>query len=717
MAEQKPETLSTRRIRSMLREAHTAYAKVGVRSRVRRNLVIRDAPDDMESLMGTFVPDPFDKSKLILKTIIGETAKAVQAYASRLSANTPKVNVSPTTTRSDITDITKTIDRFAGEQERLEAQLWEETGGRAAQWSVGMFQAIDGVGYYITLPRDADFGLPDRQYYGAEADDDIRAMRRDGKIAPSRVPHPAAGKLIYAEHGDVWAARRKDSSRSRAESGRSLFTLEALSRDQVYVWRDKDGIKAAAVIEEIPGEECGEGTEYAKSYARKKGIPEDDVGTYGIWTDQQGRIVGGIERGGPPNTSWNRPSSFTLIRFFDRVEQVVFIAKSAGSLDGAEEVYRGAHGCKKGGDAACPVIEVPMIRTGMNIIGQEFTTPMEPVFAYAPIVNQIMTLLSNASTFNGIPRWVIELKDGSILRGEDGEPMMIEQGDFVPGLDPAEALGVQGTLKQVTIDVKSLQDLAQMYLERLEASMPAPVMQGVSGSSAAAWQVRQLIQQGQESLRQGVDNQAVAVKEIMLRWHGWMRDLDVPVYFFPAPGRRADKRTQRNLIEFDPKDLTDSIEVVQNLDTPDEATVLMQQGIELHQSGYIDDEEFYEKYAREQDAREAVKRRLKQQLKAYWWTGALPPVPPGAQPGEIPLVKVLGDSLRGRIYYELIARVPQVADQVANDMAMQSQQPAGGDVMGAAGMGMPGMGMNETLQGQLGSNIPGGMAPPAPVMA
>ena len=711
-------SLSEKQIRDMLREARPAHDRTVKRSRVRRNLVLR-VNDQDEEAMGTFVPSPFDQSRLILKTVIGEAAKGAQNIASRLSSNTPKVAVSPTTTRQEIS---KTVDRTAGEQERLDMQLWEESGGRQEQWVWGFNQSTDAVAYALTLPRDADFGLPDRIYYDPESDEEIQALRKEGKVTSFKTKAPG-GKLTYAEPGDVWSARRKNASKYRAEAGRSLFTLQTYTRDMVMVWRDRDGIKAAAIIEEIPATDCYPGEELPVAMARKNGVPEDDVGFYGIWCDSNGRIVGGIERGGPPDSDWMRPNTFTLVRFFTRIEQVVMVTKTQGAWDAATEVYRGKHGANKQGNPWCPVIEIPMMRTGSNVPGFEFTTPMEPVFAYAPLINQLLTILSNAATFNGIPRWVIETKDGSTLRGEDGEPKMLAADEFVPGLSPDEATAVEGSLKQVLIDTKTMQDTLNMYIDRLLQSLPAPVTNGESGASAAAWQVRQLIQQSQEALRQGVDNQAAAVKDIIQLWHGWMRSLDVPIYFFPAPGRRANARSQRNLIEFDPKNLTDSFTVKQELDTAADATVLLQQGVNLHQSGYIDDEEFYEDYARAQDVREAVKRRYKQQLKQYWWTGALPPLPDGAQMSEIPMVKVLGDALRGRVFYELINRIPQVADQMASDMATQAQQqtamqgmnqqqaPMGGSVTEPAGMQVPGMGMASSLEQTLGTNVPGGRAP------
>lgn len=714
-------TLSEKQIRNMLRDGRVANSRINQRSRVRRNLVVRAAPDQDEELMGTFVPSPFDQSRLILKTIIGETAQAVQNIAARLSANTPNVVVAPTTTKQDIS---KTVDRTAGDQERLDMQMWEECGGRAVQWEWGFGQGIDGVAYALTLPRDADFGLPDRVFYDAETDDEIAALRKEKPITNFRTVSPS-GKMAYAEPGDVWSTRRKTNALHRATSGRSLFTIQTFTRDQVIAWRDRDGIKAAAIVEEIPGMDCGEGSEIATEYAKKKGIPKEQWHEYGIWTDSNGKIVGGIEKGAPPEYGWTRPQTFTLIRFFDREEQVVMISKTGGTFDAATEIYRGKHKAKKQGTPWCPVIEVPMMRTGVNVPGYEFTTPMEPVFAYAPLINQMLTILSNASTFNGIPRWVIETKDGSTLRGEDGEPKSLAADEFVPGLSPDEATSVDGTLKQVLIDTKTMHDTLNMYLERLQQALPAPVTNGVAGASAAAWQVRQLVQQAQEGLRQGVDNQAAAVKDIMFLWHGWMRQLDVPIFFFPAPGSRSNSRSIRSLIEFDPKDITDSFTVKQELDTAADQTVLRQQGIELHQAGFIDDFEFYEEYHRAQDAREAVKRKYKQQLKQYWWTGALPPVPPGAQMSEIPMVKVLGDALRGRVFYELIKRVPQVADQLAGDMATSASQaaaanaqsigaaqmPQGGEVAGAAGIVQPGMNMSSSVEQTLGTAVPGGRAP------
>jgi hypothetical protein len=86
---------------------------------------------------------------------------------------------------------------------------------------------------------------------------------------------------------------------------------------------------------------------------------------------------------------------------------------------------------------------------------------------------------------------------------------------------------------------------------------------------------------------------------------------------------------------------------------------------------------------------------------------------------EIPMVKVLGDALRGRVFYELIKRVPQVADQVASDQAAAAnaqsiaaaQMPQGGDVASVSGVAEPGMNLASSLEQTLGTAVPGGRSP------
>jgi hypothetical protein len=718
------DSLSTSRIVRLLERTRYAHEKTMMNLKVRRSLINQATADFADgNQTGTLLPAPFQKTSLAIRSMIGAPAKAAQHYAARIASNRPEVSVIPITTKNNISD---TVDKMAGAQERLDSQLWVESGGRDAQWQMGWAMSVGGAGYYLTLPRDANFGLPDRIMYADKSQEEVEELKKQGLIAA--VPHEEGGKMIYAEHGDVWSARRKRAMEVNFESGRSLFTVQPYPRDMVLREKDNDGIKWAAIIEEIPYEYCAPGSELAMTAAQYKGIDAEDMDRYGLFVDKKtGQIVGGIPKGAPLNSDWESSDVYTLIRFFTRTEEVILIS-GQGSVDTATEIWRGEHGCTVMGVPTCPVVEVPFFQTDVSLHGQEFSTPLNQIFGIVPQINQLLTLASNAAAFNGIPRWVVELTNGSTLRTEDGEPKMVEAGE-VPGLDPNEAAAYPGTLKQLTIDTKSIEKMLEVYLQQLDKMMPSPVTSGVAGASAAAWQVRELIQQSQETLRQPVDNHAQAVKQIILMWHDWMRDLDVPIYFFAAPGSRRSRREFRSLIEFDPKNLTDSIVVAQELDTPGERTIRVQQGIELLKAGLIDYQKFFEEYDKTEDARQAVIDMYVQQIESYVMSGIMPvgaqvaPTPDGIQP----IIKVVADGVRGAVYFELLKSSPNYAISAAEQIAAQTGMgqtrpseagaaaqfgqgggPSGGaNVAYSAGAVQPGMGMAQDLSQTLGKRESG----------
>lgn len=711
--------VSDKAIRGLLRRTQRSHQPTIDRMRVRRLLVNRiDSPKDASSI-GTHVPAPFDKSSLVIKAMLGEPAKAVQHYAGRMATNRPTIEVRPMTTKRELTD---TIHKTAASQELLDTYLWESVGGRKKQWQCGWAQGITGAAVYVSTPRDATFGLPDRRYF-EDGDEEAEMMRREGKLSRVQMAHPKTGQRMYAEHPSEWRKRRIKALEQEAVSGRGLFVLDVYPRDQVLWDDDHDsdvlGPKWIATIEEIEADECGPGTEIGRYAALRSGIEDaEQIAKYGLMVGVDGKsVIGGISRGGPKGATPKQASTFLLVTFHSRCETVVLISATA-DFEGAKEVYRGEHDCEIDGQPANPAVIVPMMTTDVHTPGMEFSTPLEQVFAYVPQINELLTFKSLADSYNGAPRWVIELADGTLLRGDDGEPVVV-QADSAPGLDPKNAPAYPGTVKQLVIDTKSLEASLSVYFERLDASMPAPVTFGESGTSAPAWQVHQLIQQAQENLRQGVDHHTAGVKAITQRWHSWMRDLGLPVRFFPVDPSRENGRY---LVEFDPKDLTDSIEVTQFLETPDEATARQQQGIELRREGVIDDYQYFEDYQREQDAEGAIDRMYVQKLVDYVMFGVLPPVPEGAQPGELPIFKLIGDGIRGRLHTELIQRSPNYAIAQAQAIAAQAQAASmqnatmpdeNGNVMEPMGMGLPGLGMAPTLEGQIGTNRPT-EAPPMP---
>ena len=667
---------TTAQIISLVQAQRQAHTKTNLSMRVRRALISRD--DSVEAqYTGTLIPAPFNKTSMAIRTMTSYPTEVTQHFASRLSANIPRFAVTPVSATGSIG---VTIDKRAGEQERFDASLWEEMGGRAEQWTWGWAASLGGVGYYLCLPRDADFGLPSRIEVD-ESDDLYQLMRKTGKL--SSYVGTRGDKMIYAEHGDVWAGRRKQASKQRAIDARSLFTLKAYPRDMVVRECDRDGLKWAAFTEEIPLSACGPGSEVGQLWAKATGKPQDDWGMFGVFV-QDGKIVGGVAQGGPVDTRWSSTVDvITLIRFFDRMDQVIMVAPR-GSVYGGAEVYRGKHGCNIGGIPQVPVEEVPFFRTDVNVPGQEFSTPVDRIFAYASLINQIMTLRSNATAFNLIPRWVVELKDGTVLRGADGEPKVVNA-EQVPGLDPQEAAAYQGTLRQLTIETADSDELLKLYLEQVMEAMPSPVTSGVSGSSAPAWQVQQLIQQAQEILRQPVDNHAKAVQRTIQKCHGWLRQLDTPVYFSSAPGHRQNRRSVRGLIEINPKELTDNVSVTQELDTPSERSVLVEQGRSLLAQGLITYEEFFRDYRKVQDERQAV-------IDMYIQQGVTAIMPT--------VVQTAAAAVQGQITYELLNMSPNFALASARQTATMAQQPP--PEGGPGPMAVPGQGLAPNLDAQRG---------------
>lgn len=718
-------TTSESTIRSLLWNAWGAQAETAWNMRIRRMLVSRDRTAIQTNGTGTILPPPFDQSNVAIRNMIGEMSKAVHIAASRLADNPPDIQVIPLTSSSDIS---QRVEKTAGMQERLDSEIWHEAGGPDCQWEAAWAKCVTGAAFWLTLPRDADFGLPSRTYYDDISDDEIEMLKNSGKAVPREAQD---GKLIYAEHGDVWAARRKMYMQNRAANGRSLFSMTVYPRDMVLKERDREAndLKWAAIVEEIPATECAPGSDFALNIAKAKGLTPEMANYFGVfWDTDQKRIIGGIPKGGPLNSAPASYESFTLIRWFDREDQVILIAPRA-SVQDATEIWRGKHGCTVQGVPACPVVEDAFYRTDINVIGKEYSTALDAVFAYVPQINQLMTLLSNVAVYNGLPRLVGELQNGSTLRGDSGEPNAVDSAP-VPGLDPSEIAFYPGKVTQLTISADTLLATLKIYFERLAEVMPQ-LGAAASGADAAGWAIMQRVQEAQQPYIQPSKNFCQAAAGIVKRWHGWMRMLDVPIYFFAAPGNRGNKREIRGLIEFEPKDLVDSIRVEQDIYTPAEATVRTQIAMEKWQAQLIDDEEFYE-ITGEQDAREAVVRRWIQIVTNYVMTGALPPPPPGGQPGPAPLVQIVADGVRGAVHYEMIQQSGNYAIAVAENMVQQANQqqqmqmmaqgagapaepngmmaramPQGqGNAAYETGTVMPGMGMAGSLQQQLGPRAP-----------
>ena len=695
--------LTQKDVQRYLSRGRREFAKAMLRSRVCRALVERDGVSVGQNLVGTTLPDPFSRSSLAIRAMVSEPAQASIHYASRFAANPPVPVVMPLTPKDHLTN---RLDKLAGDQELFDAMLLDEmgigAGNRDNQRRAGMAQAITETAFYVIMPTDLAFGVPPRDYY---TDEEAEKLRAEGKVSWARSPRG------WAEHPDSWKERKKRVAHDRVTSGVNLFTLEVYPRDQVYKWEDSEGIMAAAIIREIPSDSCGPGSDLALAAAKRAGVPSDDQGLYGLWRNGKGQIVGGVEKGGPVNWGYDRSGSWTLIQFYTREELIVMVS-SSGDTDGGKEIYRVKHGCEELGRPACPVVEAPAMRMDVNTPGRDVIGPMSAVFAWAPLVNQLLTLFSNAGVFNMIPRWVIELPEGGLMRDDDGNIKFVDNGP-VPGLDPKEAAAYPGTLKQLRIEDDGLfRTLLDTYLVKIAEAMPSPATTGTAKETGTAWLAQQNIQQSQLTLQEPVDNHRNAVKRILWRAHAWLRKLDSPVCFFNAPSGAYDERDYRGIVEFDPRDLTDSIEVKQGLDTPDEKVVKLQIGLDLLDRGRITERQFYDEYADSRDARESI-IGASQQMIVDIVMGRRPAVP-GTLPEQVAQI------VQGRVHYRALAEVDNYALATSDGMAQQAnaqaqQQTAqaqggsipgmGGAVTEAAGIRRPGVGMAPTLQGQVGKQF------------
>ena len=679
--------ITDKAILGRLRDTEQAYSRVNAKMKSRRAIISRVISANLTGNdTGTNVIAPFDQSQMIIRSTLGEPAKAVQHYTGRLSTNLPQFTVVPLTSKKKITD---RLDKLSGEQERLDAELWQEAcaiaGGRGEHQRLAEAMVVGGAGYMLVLPRDLAYGLPDREYFTDLTDDSVAELMGGGKLAPSKMAHPKTGKMVHAERGDVWAGRRKEAMRDQKVAGKGLFMVRSLPRDMVLREKDAEGVKWAAVVETVSASTFGPGSAWARAAASNDDEFDGNPAAYSLMMNDKGEIIGGISQGAPNGYPVQGTAQFSFITYMDR-EELVYLVSGPNQVQGGREIWRGKHGCSIRGVASCPLIEVPCIRGDIDLPDYEFMSPLDPLYAVVPNINQMLTMRSNIAVWNATPRFVVELSNGSTLRGNDGEPVAVQSAP-TPGMNPEDIAAYPGNVKQLTINATDLDHAIEIMFNRLDLYMPPPVSQGVAGASAPAWQVHQLIGQAQEALRQPADNLAYGITEAILMMHGWLRQLDTDVYFWDVPGQQYNSRQMRGLIEFSPKDLTDSVVVKLELDTPEDLIVVDQVWQTRLKEGLCTREEYFENGARSQDAYAATIASYGQMVADSLLFGQ--PLPGSS------LLSLVAQRVMGRLSVELPEWSENAARAQSQDMVMESeaaQQAQMGAEMNAgmlAGGGMP----------------------------
>jgi hypothetical protein len=692
-----PEQLDDQQVGVMLRSLWEERAPFLARLRTRRLLLQLASETVHDETTGTWLPPEWKDSHLVIRVLGGDPFDVLRNYVSRIAANEPMVAVEPIGQRGTVG---KRVDEHAGEQERMLGAMWQALGGRQAQFQVTWSQAWGRCGWYLTLPRDAAWGLPDRQYYDDLLEDEIEELQRTGKITAD-----ADGR--YMESAESWLERRKHSAQERAfQPGASLATLRAYPPDMVLPRYEDDGtarkaIKYAFTVEEIPGSDLKAGAEYARAAAKRAGIDGPDIDRYGLWLDQEGKIQGGVTLGGEPDSQRHR-DRYTLAKLITPTEVYYYVTETPGG-GGGRIIWHDEHNAGR-----TPLIPVPGMYTDSMAPGAEFSSMMESVFAAMPLLNQLETLVSNVATWNGLGRYYIVMPDGSPVQDADGNRLYLTTTDVV-GNDPGSMFIAEGEIKQLTNDsLSSLLPVLQLYLERLDRGKPAPVTEGQSGADAAAWQVRLLLEASSDELRQAVNNHAEAVRDVMLCWIRWGRMLDEPLYAFAAPGNRRDERSVRGLVEIDPANLVESIRVHQSSQGSQQRIALQAAGAEQLQLGLIDRFQYYDEYALEQDPLAAVKRADVQQASDLVLWGNTDNVQPGSVVGD------LVEAVRGRAHFTLLRESPNyalataqgMAERAAAAVAAPQAPPMDGNLAEATGVREPGLGMGQQQPGSPQSQQP-----------
>ena len=666
------------------RDLHRLYEPHMLRLEIRRLLMERSTQAFDHDATGAKVPEAFEKSAGVFQTLIGDTNDVVQNYASRIADNEPQTSVIPVALNDRA--VASRIEANAATEERLLMAQWSAAGGRAGQRMTAWSQSWGRVGWYLTLPREAAWGLPDRTYFDDLSDDEIDRLKASGEA----VPHPTRKA---AEPADSWMERRRKTAQERAVDGESLFYLRTFGPDQVIARFDDAGVagkvvKHAFAIEELSERDFRPGSPLAKSAAK---IAGKDIDKYGLQV-KDGKVVGGIDTGGEPGSQSG--ATIYLSRFVTRDEVYYYATSTIGANDG-EIVWHAEHG---GG--FCPLVPVPGMYTDSGYPGGEFSSRMESVFALIPLINQVETTLSNVASWNGLGRFVIEDPAGQLF-DDEGNPIAVKVEDMIGG-HPEQVTVVKGAVKQLKIDADIVFSLLGFYTERLDASKPAAVTEGIAGASAAAWQVRQLLESSSELIEQEVSNHAEAVKQIQRLWIRWMRMLDEPIYVVAAPGRRGNARSIRGLIEFDPKDLTESIQISQSTMSAQQRVVLRQSGVELLQAGRIDELEYYENYDLAPDPEESIVRAWAQKATDIVMVGNVAEIDPNSM-----LARIVA-RVEGRVEQEMLDEVPAFALGTARQMALSTaEQAAQGNVMESAQTRQPGLGMATVQSGSPDDQAPG----------
>ena len=639
-------------------------------SLVRRALVFRDKSDISPQQAGTAIPSPYDESKLIYE-YMGDLSDAAVFITNLLSENPPFFVVDPVNLGTGAANEVRLRKIAEDQQNFLNAEWWALTRRvgdiqRATAWG----QAVDGVGWYYTVPRDHDFGLPSRQLFEEYTDDEIDELLRSGRALHTIVDD----RRVVAETADAWDKRRKDQGRNRAIAGETLFTLDALADHLIYVDRDRDGIAIGIIREEIPLSTVGAGSQMAQLAADQMG--DRAWAELGMMVDPEtNQIVKGVGEGDATRYPSGVEATVTLNRIYTR-DDITYTIGAAGA--GGRPIFHTKHQMRR-----VPLEPVPYIDTFDARPERRYLSALDGAYAITPIINQTLTFLSSKAAYDAFPRWYIKVSEGRITPGTDGQPQYISREKAI-GLDPQEVLMVEGDVQQMTSgDSSSLLNLLGFFVAAEDDAKPNDAERGSGSTSGAAWNIRLQTANAKAGRRAAQDGHARAVENVGLMWLDAARLLKEPFYFLPGPGDRSTRTDARGLIEINPEDLYRILQVVQSSNTIEEKATLAQVGESRRQQGFIDDytlaKEFYER----PNPRIYVMRMYVQAAVDAFLMGPNDRVKEGSWLWDLVLMA------RGLQIQRVLERVPNAAIAAAEFATVQGNRMQGSDSGFNRGAGGP----------------------------
>ena len=651
---------------------------------LRNALVFRRENQQSDEKMGIHIPEPFGESKLIITHITGALASTAQRWTSEISDNAPRVIVEPQVEGDR--NITAAMQRDATMQEHLHNGTWHQAGGRKMQRRLAWAQVVEGAGWYFCYELEAGFGLPARKYFEL---DELGEGENDGVAdAPVRKPD---GTFAWAERPDLYEARAIEAMKDQARNGRSLFAVEMQSDAKVYAQRDRLGWKIVAIVEYVPAAEYGPKSDMARVAASWRNNSE--LADKGIILDAGGKIAGGTSHGGEPNTPLDlRRERYLQCRIWTRTEHYVYVTR-AQNYEGGKRVWATKHDYGQ-----VPAWPAPFTDTDSAAPEERHMPAMEGAYASVPGYNQVLTLLSQNTTWNAIPRFVIMLPEnqGFMTDARTGGPKILSS-DSTVGLDPneMEVISNGGKIEQLTIEgAGDLLNLLAIYQQQLSDALPSEAAKGTGGTSGPAWTTNLLQLAQRVVLAPAVEFHASAIEDMTRFQARLIRKLPVPVYFNAAIGKRG-RATPTAMVNLRPDRVSLNLSVHQSANSREEQLVAIQAGMTMlnNPTGpLIDMWEFFEDFKGSDDAHEAVLRAHLQTMMNVL-TGTVQ-LPPGS------LLQLVMDLVAGQVPLRLAEELPAVGRALAaQSLAQLGATAGGGGLTRAAGIVEPGVNAPATLEG------------------